>query len=244
MADDRKILILDIETRPAVAYVWRPYDENIGYEQVIEPGGMICWAAKWIGNPEVFFYSNWTHSHSEMVRAIHALMDEADAVVTYNGDKFDIPKLNGEFILEGLPPTAPAASIDVVKTVRKFGFLMNRLAYIGPLLRVGAKVKHEGFGLWSSVLNGDEKARAKMQKYNIQDVVLLEKLYKKVRPFIKNHPQLRAGDTCPQCASTKTQKRGYRFTRYFRIQRNQCSNCGGWFETTRSKIKTANVTNE
>ena len=54
---------------------------------------------------------------------------------------------------------------------------------------------------------------------------------------ITNHPKLRPGDTCPNCESTKTQKRGYRFTRYFRIQRNQCQSCGTWFETSRSKIK-------
>jgi hypothetical protein len=233
----RKILVLDIETRPAVAYVWRPYDENIGYEQVLEPGGMICFAAKWADEKEIFFYSNWTHSHAEMVRAARDLLDQADAVVTYNGDKFDLPKLNGEFILEGLNPPAPSASIDVVKTIRKFGFLMNRLAYIGPLLRVGEKIKHEGFGLWASVLKGDDKARARMQKYNIQDVVLLERLYKKVRPFIRNHPRLRHGEVCPACESDKTQKRGFRYTRTFQIQRNQCTGCGHWFETTRSKIK-------
>jgi hypothetical protein len=233
----RKILILDIETRPAVAYVWKAWDENIGYEQVIEPGGMICFAAKWVGEKDIVFYSNWTHSHHEMVAAAHALLSEADAVVTYNGDKFDLPKLNGEFILDGLGPVPPVASIDVVKTVKKMGFLMNRLAFIGPLLRVGQKVKHEGFELWAKVLEGNDKARAKMQKYNEQDVVLLEKLYNKVRPFIKNHPQLRNGETCPACESTKTQKRGFRFTRFFRIQRNQCTDCGHWFETTRQKIK-------
>lgn len=233
----RKILILDIETRPAKAYVWRAYDENVGYEQVIEPGGMICFAAKWEGEKEVEFYSTWTHSQHEMIAAAHRLLSEADAVVTFNGDKFDLPKLQGEFILDGLGPTPPIASIDLIKTVRKFGFFMNRLAFIGPLLRVGAKVKHEGFQLWAKVMDGDPVAQAKMQKYNIQDVVLTEKLYKKVRPFIKNHPQLRAGDTCPACTSDKTQKRGWRYTRFFRIQRNQCQSCAHWFETTRQKIK-------
>jgi hypothetical protein len=232
-----KILVLDIETRPGIAYFWRPYDENIGYEQIIDAGGMICWAAKFVGDPEISFYSEWTHTRGEMVRAIHSLMEEADAVVTYNGDKFDLPKLQGEFILEGLKPTPPIASIDVVKTVRKFGFVMNRLAFIGPLLRVGEKVKHEGFGLWRSVMDGDAKAQARMQKYNIQDVVLLERLYKKILPFIKNHPRLRGGDACPACTSTKTEKRGFRHTRFFKIQRNQCKGCGHWFETTREKIK-------
>lgn len=232
-----KILVLDIETRPALAYVWRAYDENVGYEQVVEPGGMICFAAKFVGEKDIHFYSNWTHSHHEMVKAAHDLLSEADAVVTYNGDKFDLPKLMGEFILDGLGPTPPIASIDVVKTVRKMGFFMNRLAFIGPLLRVGQKVKHEGFELWAKVIDGDPKAREKMQKYNTQDVILLERLYNKIKPFVKNHPRLREGDECPACQGHKTQKRGYRSTRFFRVQRNQCQDCGHWFETTRTKIK-------
>lgn len=232
-----KILVLDIETKPATVYSWQAYDVNIGYEQVIAPGGMICFAAKWVGEKDTVFYSDWTHSHGEMVKAIHTLMDEADAVITYNGDKFDLPKLQGEFILEGLTAPAPVASIDVVKTIRKMGFFMNRLAFIGPLLRVGAKVKHEGFDLWAKVMDGDEKAQDKMMKYNIQDVVLLEKLYLKIRPFIKNHPHL--GDNkgeCGACGSKDVQKRGFRRTRSFRIQRIQCNKCGSWSETTRTKI--------
>lgn len=234
-----KILVLDIETKPAVAYIWRTFKENIGYEQIIEPGGMICFAAKWVGNPEVHFFSDWTHSHGDMVRAIHQLLMEAEAVITYNGDKFDLPKLNGEFILEGLTPPPPPTSIDVVKTIRKMGFVMNRLAFIGPLLRVGAKVKHEGFELWAKVLEGDEKAQAKMEKYNIQDVVLLEKLYVKIRPFIKNHPHM-AGDTagqCGACSSHVLHKRGFRRTKSFRIQRLQCQKCGSWQDGSRYKVK-------
>lgn len=237
MVDNRKILVLDIETRPALAYVWRTFKENVGYEQVVEPGGMICFAAKFVGNPEIHFYSNWTHSHHEMVAAAHALLEEADAVVTYNGDKFDLPKLHGEFILDGLNPPAPVTSIDVVKTIRKLGLLMNRLAFIGPLLRVGQKVKHEGFELWAKVLEGDEKAREKMQKYNIQDVVLLEKLYKKVRPYIKNHPHLGTEKReCGACGSNNVHSRGYRRTRAFKIQRLQCQKCGSWQDGKREKV--------
>lgn len=232
-----KLLILDIETRPAVAYVWRTFKENIGYEQVLDPGGIICFAAKWAGEKEVFFYSDWTDGHEAMLRAAYALINEADAVVTYNGDKFDLPKLQGEFLLEGLAPPAPVTSIDVVKHVRKLGFLMNRLAFIGPLLRVGDKVKHEGFELWAKVIDGDDKARRKMQKYNIGDVVLLERLYNKIKPFIKNHPHLgKERHDCGACGSNKTQSRGYRRTKYFRIQRIQCTSCGAWQDGKREKI--------
>lgn len=234
---DSKILILDIETKPAVAYVWRTFKENVGYEQVLDPGGMICFAAKWAGEKEVFFSSDWTESRGEMLRKAHALLSEADAVVTYNGDKFDLPKLVGEFVLEGLPPIPPLTSIDVLKQVRKFGFLMNRLAFIGPLLKVGDKVKHEGFDLWAKVMKGDEKARKKMEKYNIQDVNLLEKLYLKIRPYIKNHPHLgKEARQCGACGSNKVQSRGYRRTKYFRVQRLQCQHCGSWQDGKREKI--------
>src|SRR3546814_5581125 len=79
-----------------------------------------------------------------MVVALHKLLSEADAVVTYNGDRYDIPKAMGEFVLEGLMPPPPPTSIDLMKAVKKLGFVMNRLAFIGPLLKVGQKVKHEG----------------------------------------------------------------------------------------------------
>lgn len=236
---DPKILVLDIETKPATAYIWRTFKENIGYEQILEPGGMICFAAKWVGEKETYFFSDWTHSHGEMVHAIHGLLNEADAVVSYNGDRFDLPKLHGEFLLEGLAPPAPITSIDVMKTVKKMGFVMNRLAFIGPLLRVGAKVKHEGFELWAKVLEGDEKAQAKMEKYNIQDVVLLERLYVKIRPYIRNHPNMadQPAGVCGACGSDKVQRRGFRRTKSFRIQRLQCQDCGSWSDGTRSKVK-------
>lgn len=233
-----KILVLDIETRPALAYVWKAWDENIGPEQVVHPGGMISFAAKFIGDRGVYFYSEWIDGQDQMLRELHELLSISDAVITYNGDKFDLPKINGEFALAGLKPVAPLTSIDVLKTVKKLGFLMNRLAFIGPLMQVGAKIKHEGFGLWLEVMNGNEKAQAKMKRYNIQDVKLLERLYLRLRPFIKNHPHLgEKKHECGACGSNNVQRRGYRRTKYFKIQRIQCQDCGSWSEGTREKIK-------
>lgn len=233
----RRILSLDVETRPALAYTWKAYDVNIGYEQIVEPGGIICFAAKWVGEKGRVFYSEWTHTRREMLEAARNLLEEADAVLTFNGESFDLPKLNGEFLLEGLSPAPPVTSIDVYKSVKKLGYIVNKLAFIGPLLSVGSKVKHEGFGLWIKVMQGDEKARAKMRKYNIQDVVLLEELYKRVLPFIRNHPHL--GDekgACGSCGSDRIQNRGWRRTKFFKVQRTHCQDCGSWAEGSRVKI--------
>jgi hypothetical protein len=239
MKMNNKILLLDIETKPAQAYVWRAYGEqNIGVEQIIDAGAIICVGLKWLGAKETFLYSEWEHGTAEMLRQVHAAMSEADAVITYNGEKFDLPKLQGEFLLAGLGPTPPVTSIDVVKAVRKFGYFVNRLAFIGPFLGVGAKIKHEGFDLWVKVMEGNQPARNRMSRYCKQDVKLLEKLYMKVRPFIKDHPHMGnvKGHECGACSSKQVQSRGYRRTKAFRIQRLQCQTCGSWQDGKREKV--------
>lgn len=236
--EQRKILFIDIEWRPALAYVWRMWKQNIQPTMLVDHGGMLCFSAHWYGSKEFMFFSEWEHGRTGMAQAAKDLIEEADAVVHYNGDKYDMPKISGEIMLAGLQPPPKVASIDIMKTIKKQGFNMNRLAYIGPLLEVGKKLDHEGFALWKKVMDGDATAQTKMKKYCIQDVRLLVRLYKKVLPFITNFPRLRPDTTgyeCPACSSNKTQKRGWRATRMFKIQRNQCTNCGHWFETTRKK---------
>lgn len=226
-----KILALDIETKPATVYAWRMYDENIGADQIIEEGGVICVGATWVGSAKGYFFSDWQHGHKRMLREIHKLMSEADAILTYNGDRFDIPKLTGAFLLAGLKPLPPLTSIDAYKAVKRFGFALNKLARIGPLLELGQKVKHEGFSLWAGVMAGDPKAQAKMERYCKQDVRLLVQLYEKIKPFIKDHPHLGltiSKNQCGACGSRKMQRQGYRRTKSSRTERLQCQACGSW----------------
>lgn len=237
MSTDKKLLFVDIEWAPAQAYVWGMWDQNVSPDQLIDHGGMLCFCAHWEGSREFLFFSEWNDGRDGMAKAAKELLEEADAVVTYNGDKYDLPKILGEILLAGLTPPPPPTSIDVLKTVKKFGFNMNRLAYIGPLLGLGGKVKHHGFNLWKEVLAGDVRARNKMAKYCIQDVRLLAKLYRRIKPFIRNHPFLgKTKHECGACGSNHVQSRGVRRTKHFLVQRIQCQNCGSWQEGTRKKV--------
>ena len=47
-----KILILDIETSPLKAYVWKRWKENISLDQTISEWFMLCWSAKWLFSAE------------------------------------------------------------------------------------------------------------------------------------------------------------------------------------------------
>jgi hypothetical protein len=87
-------------------------------------------------------------------------------------------------------------------------------------------------------MNGDEKSWALMKKYNIWDVRLTEKLYKRVLPWIRNHPHLGIYDEddllhCPNCAGTRLEKRGYAKTDQGLFQRYRCR-CGKWMRGTKT----------
>jgi len=233
-----KILILDIETSPATAYVWGLFKQNISINQLIESSRPICFAAKWYGERGIRFHSDWTDGHDGMIRAAHELISEADAVVGYNSDRFDLPKLQGEFLLAGLAPPPPVTGIDLLKTVKKLGLQSNKLAYVCPHLGLSAKVSHEGFSLWPKAIAGDAQARKKMREYNLGDVELTEQLYELIKPYIRNHPHLNetTKDECGACGSSDTHKRGFRRTKAFKIQRIQCNSCGSWSDGVRSKV--------
>lgn len=232
-----KILVIDIEWAPAVAYVWRMYDENISPDQLIDEGGLLCFCAHWVGTKEYLFYSKWVDGDKGMAEAAYKLLSEADAVVTYNGNKYDLPKLRGHLLLNHLGDSPPPTSIDLLKIVKGLGFVMNKLAYIAPLLQVGKKLQNEGFNLWKAVLQGDPKAQKTMQRYCVQDVKVTASLYKKLKPFIKDHPYL--GDEkgqCANCGSNHLHHRGYRRTKMYKTERLQCQSCGSWSTGKRTKV--------
>ncbi len=236
-----KILLLDIETAPNTAHVWGLWDQRIGLNQLLESSYTLCWAAKWYGKPKVMFDSRHQSSNKKMVLGIHKLLEEADALVHYNGTKFDIPTLNKEFLLEGLLPPSPSKQIDLLRVSRsRFRFPSNRLDYVANALGLGKKHKHEGHELWVKCMKGDPAAWAVMEKYNKQDVKLLEKVYDRFKPWIKGHPNhslYEDGLVCPTCSGSKYQRRGYSYTQAAKYVRYQCTSCGSWFRGGRSLAK-------
>ena len=224
------ILLLDVETAPSVAYVWGLHDENIPLDRLIKPGHILCWAAKWYKKPDMQFGSKWTDG-DRMIPRLRNMFLEADAVVTYNGNRFDLPKIRGEVLALGLDPIPPVTSIDLYTTSRKLGYPSGKLAYVAKHLGLGAKAQHNGFDTWIGVMEGIERDQKVMERYNKMDVRLLERLYTVLRPHIKEHPYMGAGvqAECPVCKSKKIQKRGNRRTKAFLIEKLQCQGCGAWF---------------
>jgi len=233
-----KILFIDIETAPNVAYVWGLFDQNIAHNQVEASSYVLCWSAKWLGNPANMFCSIKNDGVRVMLNAIHDLLDNADIVVHYNGCKFDIPTLNKEFVKHGMLPPAPYKQVDLLQVCRRaFRFESNKLVSVVKALGLGQKLDNHGFELWVGCMKGDAASWKKMQQYNRMDVTLLERLYHRLLPWITRHPGVNALSirlSCPKCGSSKTQRRGEQVALTKQYARYQCQTCGGWFRSNKA----------
>ena len=227
-----KILLLDIESAPLTQYRWSMYQDSFDPASLVSDTYMLCWSAKWADEKEVMS-SSVLKGKTSMLNEIRGLLHEADVVVHYYGSKFDIPMLNNEFLREKLTPPSPYKQIDLCTIMkRSFRFASSKLQYISKHLGLGEKVKHEGFELWLKCMAGNKDAFRTMLAYNKQDVILLEKLYKRLLPWIELHPNhgvYSDVDGCPACGSTKFHARGTVATHNARYQRFQCQDCGKWF---------------
>jgi len=235
-----KRLVLDIETAPTLAYVWRFFKENIGAAQVLEHSSILCWSAKWVGEKQVFYEDAWKQTEKSMLRKLVKLLNEADAVIGHNSAKFDMPKIRGRCLVHGIKPAQPYKDIDTCLTARKeFGFESNSLDYLSRVLEVTTKSKHSkfpGFSLWEQCLKGNPKAWAEMKKYNIQDIQATEDVYLAMLPYMTRHPNWGVFEEsdhtlCPKCGSDNIKKDGFHHTSVGKYQQYQCNDCGGWMKS-------------
>lgn len=237
-----KILELDIETAPHKVYTWGLFNQNISIDQIDEPGYILCWAAKWYGKKDVMFCSMPKDGEEKMLKVMYDLIDEADVVLHFNGTTFDMPWLMGRFLKMGWPPPSPVQQLDLLKAVRRrFRLASNKLDYILRYLDLGSKVEHEGFKLWKRCMDGDGAAWKRMEMYNKGDVLQMEKVYEKVKPWISTHPnyalyQETEGMVCPNCGGTHLQKRGSYVTTTMTYQRYQCQTCFSWSKDRQNNV--------
>lgn len=226
-----KILHLDIETAPNIVYAWGLWNQNISINQIVEPGFTLSFAAKWHHEDTFVFRSVYHDDPVTMLQELWELLNEADAVVHYNGEKFDIPTINREFVVAGWEPPNPYHQIDLLKVVRqRFKFSSNKLDYVAQQLGLEAKLQHSGMDLWTGCMNGDAASWKVMKDYNIQDVNLLPQLYLLLLPWIKNHPnhalyQDTDRPVCPNCGSHNVKMNGKEHTKTLTYQRYRCKDC-------------------
>lgn len=234
------ILILDIETAPSMAFVWRYWKENINIDQVVSDWFILSWSAKWLDNDNVMGdvltpVEAINQDDKRIMESIYNLLNKADIVIAHNGKKFDLPKMKLRFLKHGFPPPAPYQLIDTLDVwKREFGSASNKLDYLnGVVLELPRKVETGGFQLWADCYSGDRKALATMLEYNMNDVEILEQNYLAIRGWIHSHPNLSlytSKTCCPNCGSDDYVKtKDHYFTSVSKFEAYRCNNCGAPF---------------
>lgn len=233
---DTRVLLLDIETLPAEGYMWKMWDVNFSVEQIISSTCMLGYAVKWLFMPEI--YSDILtpeearkKDDKRIVNGLWEYMNSASVVIAHNGRAFDTQYANARFIVHNLPPPAPYKIIDTLYIKKNTKFDMNSLEYLCKELGLRPKIDTEGFSLWKRCRHGDKDALNDMKTYNEGDVLSLEELYVRIRPWLPSHPNLGLfvegkNSVCPRCTHDKFVSVGKYATSVNLYESYRCLNCG------------------
>jgi RNase_H superfamily len=239
------VLLWDIESAPNLAWVWSKWQTNVvAFE---EDWYLLSCAWKWRGDKkaqvmgldDLDTYAENPTTDKGLVEIARDLFDQADVVVAHNGVQFDTKKLQTRMLVHGFPPPSPFQEVDTLRIARsKFAFTSNTLNDLCQSLGFGRKLPVGGFETWQGCMEGTPEAWKRMKKYNLYDVVLLEKLYDTFFPWSPKSgtPNMAtlSGTTrvCPRCGSDKGMiVRGYVYTGVSRATKTQCKACGGYSRT-------------
>lgn len=252
-----KILFLDIENTPNLAWIWDFYEQTAVkiYEPVKanEHGEwhLLCVGWKWKGESKTHVigltdfpgYAKNKHDDKALCEFVWKLLDEADIVVAHNGKDFDARKLNARFLKHGLLPPSPTRWVDTkVLAKHKFKLNQNTLKYLAEYLGGRQKIDTHGYDLWFKCDSGDMKAWSMMYRYNKRDIDALEDIYEALLPWDDYHPNVSLssgiGHRCPRCGSpnVKTNPSWWTYLKSYRVRRYRCLDCGRWSKGEREKL--------
>lgn len=229
-----RVYLIDIETTPNLGYTWGKWEQSV--IEFYKEWELLSFAYKELDKGGVRCLARPDHpgkNDRRLVEAVWKVLNEADVLIGHNIDDFDNRKLRAKFLEHGLRPPTPYKTIDTKKIAKsQFAFNSNSLNDLAKTLGLGKKADTGGFDLWLGCMAGDRKSWAKMIAYNKHDVVLLEKVYERMKAWYPGHPNLALiarREGCPVCASERVQRRGFQVLKLRRNARFHCQECGHWF---------------
>ena len=231
-----RILLFDLETSPLRGYVFSLWKQNISLDAIISNWFLLAYSCKWLGEDTV--YSNVLTPNEvkeendfRLVADLWEYLNAADYVIAHNSKQFDVPRTKARFIVHGLTPPSYYQQIDTLEVARKeFGFSSNKLDALARIFGFEGKAPTT-FKLWADCMDGDQIALKYMEDYNRQDVLVLEKVYLKLRPYIRSHPNWNLYTEtnkalCPSCGHEDLIQEGNYYTQTGKYETYKCQGCG------------------
>ena len=211
-----KLLYLDIETSKirVTKDIWpdQLYEGVRFYPDDIEQDWFVMgWVAKWVCTSYVYSYivrpsEAKKRNDARILKPLWDLFNQADIIAGHNSNKFDIKKVNWRWMVHGYTPPKPYKQIDTLVEMRKIANPTSKaLDYLTKALHMNGKLKHDP-DLFDKCMAGDGPSLRQLREYNEVDVSEGESLLLKIRPWMKNPPNMGLyyeGDDerCKNCGS-------------------------------------------
>lgn len=209
-------------------------------------GTILCIGYKFHGDKEkvkVPSILDFPHKHMlddrKLVAHFAEVYEQCDYHTGWYSERFDLPMIRSKMVEYGMKPLPPKPQLDLWKWARKNGKLhSNRLAAWQEFLKTPNAKTPIDFLAWRHAALGNKSAMKDVIHHCHCDVLALEDIFKRIRPWLDNEPNrgMFTGehDNCPTCGADALQRRGVQVTALRTFQRYQCLGCGRWTRSTRS----------
>lgn len=243
--------MFDIETLPNLCFTWGLGKQYVNYENIHKERKVACICYKWVGDPKIYSLTMDMAKHDltktddtgdyEMLKKFSEVYAQADLAVGHNAIAFDKAFIRSRLVKHRLPDIAPVIIDDTYISATPLKFNSHKLDYLSRYLGLGTKAPHP-YRLWVEVVQGSRPALRKMVKYCIQDIRLLERVYKALQPYVKTklNRAVFAEDfrVCPSCGVAALVSSGTKRTAGLGLRHQyRCTACGKYCTTGKSLIK-------
>ena len=241
MKTEPRIILFDLESLPNLPEVMKVFCGLSAYPGLTMKASIntiICFGYQVFGEEtrcvNAWDFSSWkrdVNDDLEVVKRAREILQDADAIVTHNGRRFDLKFLQTRLLYHGLDPLPKIPHIDTCSIAKSHLLLFNnKMNTLAKFMTSEEKLENGGWELWVKVLNKDKEACKLMEEYCMQDVRTLNAVFKRLRPLISNLPNYNVFNpldkpVCPQCGSTRLQKNGKAVRGLKIAQRHICTDC-------------------
>lgn len=210
-------------------------------------GNIICVGYKWLGEDEVHIIAaSDPRDDKDVVEQFLDVWNQADIIVAYNGVRFDRPLFYAKLLEHSLeiPPNIPF--VDPYFTAKSnLRISSKRLDTVARYLGCEAEKSAVSGRIWKKAMFGDAEALEYIYEHCIADVWVLEEVYVKLMPLMRQHPRVAGSDRglCRFCGSADLERRGYARTALIERIKLRCKGCGRYDQramtATERKARTA-----